>query len=252
MENIITITSVKGGVGKSTMALNLAGVYAFQGKKVLIIDMDLYSSSIAASLNLDPANDFYTLSDDVSNNRFTDLSRYVTKYNDQIDVIAGPKDVRVANRISSSCIQPILNKASILYDVVIVDTNHFINELNLTLLQNSDQILYVITNDPIDLKNMRSMVSIYKDMGRDNYSILLNESTGKSKHLYKKNDVDKYIKHNIEFYVSDKFYIKNISKYIMEGKIITLDKKARSSYRKGISDIGYMALKLLIDKNKEE
>ena len=39
---IISIASVKGGVGKTTMTINLAGAYYMMGKKVLIIDADFY------------------------------------------------------------------------------------------------------------------------------------------------------------------------------------------------------------------
>ena len=37
---VITVSSVKGGVGKTTMVLNLAGIYCGLNKKVLIIDLD--------------------------------------------------------------------------------------------------------------------------------------------------------------------------------------------------------------------
>ncbi|MEG2351617.1 MAG: ParA family protein, partial [Bacilli bacterium] len=48
---IITVFSCKGGVGKTTMTLNLAGIYSLLNKKVLIIDFDLNSGGIAVSLN---------------------------------------------------------------------------------------------------------------------------------------------------------------------------------------------------------
>ena len=105
---VITVTSVKGGVGKTTTVLNLAGIYASDNKKVLIIDMDLYSSSISLSLDLDPINDIYILTDDMNNNRCTDIDKYITKYNDQIDIIAGPKDIRQSSRVVSSYIPIIL------------------------------------------------------------------------------------------------------------------------------------------------
>ena len=163
---IITVTSCKGGVGKTTTLLNVAGTYADNDKKVLIIDMDLYSSSVSVMLNLNPINDIYTLSDDLNNNRFNDIDDYITNYNKNIDVISSPKDIRMSGKINSTYIPIILSKVSLRYDVILIDTNHFMNEVNLTLLENSDSILYVITNEAVDLKNMRSMIAIYKDMDR--------------------------------------------------------------------------------------
>lgn len=49
---IISISSVKGGVGKSTITTMLAGLYFQMKKKVLIIDMDLYSGSIGVLLDI--------------------------------------------------------------------------------------------------------------------------------------------------------------------------------------------------------
>ncbi len=247
---IITVTSVKGGVGKTTTLLNLAGIYAYSGKKVLIIDMDLYSSSISLCLNLDPVSDIYILTDDMNNNRYTELENYITKYNDNIDVIAGPKDIRQSNRVISSYIPLILSRASYKYDIILIDTNHFLNELNLTILEESDKILYVVTNEAVDLKNMRSMIAIYKDMGRDNYSILLNESIFKGRMAYKRYDAIKFLKRNVEYYLTDKFNIKNIDKYILEGKILTLDNRIRKLYKKSLSSLTYMAESLLIEEKE--
>ena len=44
---VVTVSSVKGGVGKTTLAANLAGLYFLLKKKVLIIDLDLYAGGIA-------------------------------------------------------------------------------------------------------------------------------------------------------------------------------------------------------------
>ena len=43
---VVTVTSVKGGVGKTTFLLALAATYKRQNKKVLVIDMDLFSGDI--------------------------------------------------------------------------------------------------------------------------------------------------------------------------------------------------------------
>ena len=66
----ICITSAKGGVGKTIMTLNLAGLYEILKKKVLIIDFDLAGGGIAASLNLAFNKSIYNLVLDYTNNQY--------------------------------------------------------------------------------------------------------------------------------------------------------------------------------------
>ena len=78
---VITVTGVKGGVGKTTTTLNIAGILANKKLKTLVIDMDLYSGGIALSLNIDTDKDLFHIADDMNNNRFDYIENYVTKYN---------------------------------------------------------------------------------------------------------------------------------------------------------------------------
>ena len=86
MGKIITVTSRKGGVGKTTTLLNLAGVYSNQQKKVLILDLDLYCSGVSISLNLKSDKTIYNLILDITNHCFTEVDDYVIKYNEFISV----------------------------------------------------------------------------------------------------------------------------------------------------------------------
>ena len=61
MGKVISISSVKGGVGKTTLTLNLAGIYQQLKKRVLIIDFDLYSGGIATLLDLKNKKDLFML-----------------------------------------------------------------------------------------------------------------------------------------------------------------------------------------------
>ena len=109
---VFTITSVKGGVGKTTTLLNLAGIYSKMDKRVLLIDLDLSSGDIASILNLNYTPDIYTLYEDMCNNKFTNLDDYVTPYNENIKVLPAPKDPRFGRKIESKVLNVILYKAS--------------------------------------------------------------------------------------------------------------------------------------------
>lgn len=249
---IITISSVKGGVGKTTMTLNLAGIYCELNKRVLIIDLDLYSGGIAASLNVKNKKDIYTMIDSMANNRFTELKKYVTTYNKNIDVLACPKDPRMGAKVSGRYIPVIFDLAKKEYDVVLVDTYHILDEINLTALDYSYMTLFIITNDIVDLKNMKSLISIFKDTDKKNYLILLNNSRDIGKDYLSLYDIRTIIKNNIDYTLSKNYYIKNIDKYTISGEILTLNNGINLFHSKDINNMKKMALDLIDDSHGKE
>lgn len=249
---IITISSVKGGVGKTTMTLNLAGIYCELNKRVLIIDLDLYSGGIAASLNVKNKKDIYTMIDSMANNRFTELKKYVTTYNKNIDVLACPKDPRMGAKVSGRYIPVIFDLAKKEYDVVLVDTYHILDEINLTALDYSYMTLFIITNDIVDLKNMKSLISIFKDTDKKNYLILLNNSRDIGKDFLSLYDIRTIIKNNIDYTLSKNYYIKNIDKYTISGEILTLNNSINLFHSKDINNMKKMALDLIDDSHGKE
>lgn len=249
---IITISSVKGGVGKTTMTLNLAGIYCELNKRVLIIDLDLYSGGIAASLNVKNKKDIYTMIDSMANNRFTELKKYVTTYNKNIDVLACPKDPRMGAKVSGRYIPVIFDLAKKEYDVVLVDTYHILDEINLTALDYSYMTLFIITNDIVDLKNMKSLISIFKDTDKKNYLILLNNSRDIGKNYLSLYDIRTIIKNNIDYTLSKNYYIKNIDKYTISGEILTLNNSINLFHSKDINNMKKMALDLIDDSHGKE
>lgn len=242
---IITIASVRGGTGKTTTALNLAGTYSTLNKKTLILDFDLYSGGIALSLDVDIKTDLYKLAYDMSANDYKNIDDYILKYNDNIDIIPAPKDPRYASKIETKYINTIIKKVNMKYDVIIIDTNHFLDATNLILFDKSDTIIYVINNSPLDLKNMKSMIAIHKDMEKENYMIVLNESNTKLNEMFNNYDIKNIIKNDIDYIIPRSFYNKNINKYVLKGKIMILDKNIRILNKKTIKTFNKMALELL-------
>ncbi len=248
---IISVSSVKGGVGKTTMAINLAGVYYRMGKKVLLMDADFYSGGISTWLDIRNKKDIYMMIDSISNNRYTSINDYVTSYNNGIDVMSSPRDPRSAMKIESKYIPIIFEFAKREYDVVIVDMSHIINEVNLLILDNCYMSLFITTNDLIDLKNMKSMVSIFKDAGKKNYLVCLNNSRDTGRDYLSLFDIRNIIKCNIDYTISNSFYIKNIDKYVMNGEILTLNKSINRFHAASVNKIRDIAVELISDKYKD-
>uniref|UniRef100_UPI004029DFDE AAA family ATPase n=1 Tax=Candidatus Ventrenecus sp. TaxID=3085654 RepID=UPI004029DFDE len=248
----LCLFSGKGGVGKTILTLNLAAIYSQINKHVLIVDLDLSSGGIALATNKVFDKTIYNFVDDYNNNRFKDFNDYVVKYNENIDIMPSPKDPRQASKIDSKYIEILLDKAMFHYDMVLIDTNHNLNELNLVVLDAADNILFVIENDPMDLKNMKSLLSIFKDLDKTNYKILLNNSRDPFKKYFTLYDMKTIIKNNIDYEISSEFFLKNMDSYVMNGEIPMLQPKAPNIFNKDYTTMMNLAVSFLGGDNNEQ
>ena len=218
---VITITSVKGGTGKSTFTLCLAGALSKKQIKTVILDLDLSSGVIAPSLNIKSSNDIYTLTDDMANGRYESLDKYISEYNEYIDIIPSTNDPRNTLKIYPGYIDNLIKQLEYKYDVILIDTNHVTSNINLSIFDISNTIMYVISDDLMDLKNMKTMISIYEDMNVDKYKIILNNALRKSLGSY---EVKTVLERDLDYVIPNSFYNKIIQKYVYNGKILTLEK----------------------------
>ena len=248
----LCLFSGKGGVGKTILTLNLAAIYSQINKHVLIVDLDLSGGGIALATNKVFDKTIYNFVDDYNNNRFKDFNDYVVKYNENIDIMPSPKDPRQASKIDSKYIEILLDKAMFHYDMVLIDTNHNLNELNLVVLDAADNILFVIENDPMDLKNMKSLLSIFKDLEKTNYKILLNNSRDPFKKYFTLYDMKTIIKNNIDYEISSEFFLKNMDSYVMNGEIPMLQPKAPNIFNKDYTTMMNLAVSFLGGDNNEQ
>ena len=233
----VLITSTKGGVGKSTFAINLAGIYSTIEKKVLLLDLDLTSGILAMSLNKKYNKSVYEMTEDIKNNVFNDFSNYVLSYDKYIDCIPSPKDPRDASKIDIRYIDVIIDQASFIYDIILIDTTHTLNPINLYLMDKVDNILFVVNNDPLNLKSTRSMISILNNMGINNYKVLLNQSNNPFKDYFSLYDLKNIIQANIDYTLSSAFYVSDIDNIIMSGKIVSMNSDVPRVYNKDYSSL---------------
>ena len=242
---VICIESTKGGIGKTIFTINMAGIFATINKKVLIIDLDLTSGAIALSLNKNYEKSIYDIALDIKNNTFDEFNNYVTKYNEYIDFLPCPKDPRQASLIDIRYLDIILDRAAYIYDVILIDTNHNLDRVNLYIMDKVDEQLIMISNDPLSIKSTRSFISILNKLEINNYHVILNDSFNPYKSYFSLFDLKSIIKSNIDYTIANEFFVENIDDYIMEGKIITLEKSAPRVFNKSYTSMMLLATDLI-------
>ncbi len=246
----VCMFSAKGGVGKTIQIINLAGICEKLNRKTLLIDLDLTGGGLSVALNRFSPRTIYHLFDDLSNNRRRAFSEYVTKYDDYIDILSSPRDPRQGNKITAHFIETVLDHAMYIYDVILIDMTHVLNDINLVTLDKVDKILFLMTNDPLELKNMKSLLSIFRDLEIDKYKIILNNSRDINKNYFSLFDIKNVIKANIDYTLTPKFYLKNIDSYIMSGKILTLNPRCSKVYAKDYLTLSTIMIDIL-DEGKD-
>lgn len=220
---VVSVTSGKGGVGKTTFITNLAGVYHYLKKHVLLIDMDLSCGGVGVMLNLDNSKTIYNMADDILNNRFKDANDYVTHYTEYIDILPSCKDPRQGNRIDLKLIEQIISLYKSSYDVILIDTTHIPTSYTLQALDLSDEIIFMTTDNIQDLKNGSNFLTILNEV-KEKVHVILNNSSNNEKNYFSKFDIKSIIKYNIDYILPSSMYIHNIEKYLMDGKILVLNK----------------------------
>lgn len=221
MSRVASVTSGKGGVGKTTFILNLAGTLSNLNKKTLIVDADLYGGAIALALNKEVKKTIADYQKEFKKGVFPDILNYVTKYNDYIDFLAAPSNIIDAESITIDAIESIINSANLLYDVVLFDTNHIYNKWNDSLHKKMNNIFYIITNDTFDLKNSRNNLDLIKKYN-PNIDIILNNSIHISRGYYILYDIKNIIKSNVDYTISNKFHSEIIDTLTIKGEITTI------------------------------
>jgi pilus assembly protein CpaE len=153
---LITVFSPKGGVGKTTIAANLAvALSGRDGLKVCLVDLDLGFGDIAITLQLFPAR---TIADAValeSELDFSVLEPLLTPHRRGFSTLVAPVQPDAKDSIPASLVSRILSVLKQNFDYVIVDTSPAFDEHVLQAFDETDELLLVTTLDVPTLKNVK-------------------------------------------------------------------------------------------------
>jgi flagellar biosynthesis protein FlhG len=164
MARIITITSGKGGVGKTSISLNLSLALAAEGFKVCLFDADLGLANVNILTGLYPQKDL----ESVISGR-AGLTDILIRDYQGIDIIPGSSGVeRLADLTQSetgTLISAFLDLDA--YDFFIFDTSAGISSQVLAFCMASHEIILVVTTEPTSLTDAYSMLKVLSKHGYD-------------------------------------------------------------------------------------
>lgn len=175
---IITIYSNKGGIGKTTVATNLAAELAKTTRdKVALIDLNLQLGDVSTFLNLTPSFDVsYVLSNLVSKKESTLLKAFDKYKETSLYVLSDPNYIEQSESIRPQQLESLFSALRKIFSYIVVDMSSAIDENSLKILDNSDMILFTtIVNIPA-IRNAQRCLNLFKSRrySQDKVKIVVN------------------------------------------------------------------------------
>ena len=206
LSRVITVTSGKGGVGKSNLAINLAISLSRLGKKVVVLDADFGLANIEVMLGIRPQ---YNLSDLMF--RGKSLSEIITEGPENVGFISGGSGIREMTNLTKEQLINLSSRLSELdrqTDVVIIDTGAGISENVMEFVMSSAEVLLIATPEPTSITDAYALLKTLDhqpEFTREHCRIKLiankvsNEKSGKE--LFEKLSVvaDKFLNISLEY-----------------------------------------------------
>ncbi|MGK2849976.1 MAG: AAA family ATPase [Candidatus Limnocylindrales bacterium] len=174
---VVAVFSPKGGVGRTTVAVNLAVAAATElGKKVVLVDGSFQFGDVGVLLNLNPKNK--SIADLVpeleqAGNDVESIDTFVINHSAGIRVLLAPPSPEMAELITPSGIRRIIDTLRRTHDLVVVDCTAFFNDTTLAILDSADTILTMLSLEITSIKNIRLFLEVADQLGYEGGKIRL-------------------------------------------------------------------------------
>jgi pilus assembly protein CpaE len=179
---IVTVFSPKGGTGKTVTATNLAAACAkFEGRKTLLLDLDLQFGDAAIMLGIEPDKTIYDLVVAPGELDTEKLAGYTTKHACGLEILPAPLRPEDAELVTEAKLGRLLEVAKESFDVIVVDTSPFFHGPMLATLDRTDELMLLCSLDVPTLKNLRLALQTLDLLSfpKQRVSIVLNRSNSK-------------------------------------------------------------------------
>jgi pilus assembly protein CpaE len=159
---LVSVFSSKGGCGTSFIATNLAFA---TGAPTVLVDLNLQAGDLPLFLGLDPK---YSIADMVENRARLDdelVKSFTTPYSSKLTLLAAPKSADSADEIHPEHVFEVLQRLRETYEYTILDPQHTYDSITLAALDQSDEIILVLTLDIPAIRSTQRALEIFDRLG---------------------------------------------------------------------------------------
>lgn len=193
---IVAVASGKGGVGKTSLTLNIARALSKAGKRVLVFDADIGLANIDVQLGLAPGKD---LSDVLRGQ--ANVKDVITRSNKGFDVVpgrSGGEDLPFITAVERQQMLRQVQEVAADYDLILLDVAAGVSDEVLTFAKFADRTLLVVTPDPSSITDAYAVVKLLKLRHNvTNCTVLVNqagsETDGKDTYTKLKTAADRFL-----------------------------------------------------------
>ncbi|HEU4623182.1 MAG TPA: MinD/ParA family protein [Steroidobacteraceae bacterium] len=184
---VIAVTGGKGGVGKTSVSVNLATGLAAAGRRVVLLDGDLGLANVDVLLGLTPR---YTLAHVLSGERTLDEILIEAKQGFKIvPAASGAADLAALGSAGHLALVQAFSGLATRIDALIVDTAAGIAPGVLQFSQAAQHVLVVVTDEPTSLTDAYALIKVLsRDYGVNRFRVVANmaRAAGEGETLFKK------------------------------------------------------------------
>ncbi|HYI21963.1 MAG TPA: response regulator [Candidatus Limnocylindrales bacterium] len=164
---VVTFFAPKGGVGRTTLAVNFAVAAAAElGQRVALIDGGLQFGDVGVLLNLNPKNQ--SIADVVREMNGGDLETLdstLVDHSSGIRVLMAPPSPEQAELVTADHLGRIVGALRQTHDLVVIDSTAALLDATLAFLDQSDIVLTVLTLEITNIKNIRQFLALVEQLG---------------------------------------------------------------------------------------